>query len=111
MVDRDRYHSVHQCVLGFVNASVFFGIAREDHGEVGMDCEVPFIHPANRQLEQAFLEDAEEHIVGLGPGTIEFVVNDGETILARACKTVVHPGLGEVLLGLDNRVNEVVNDS
>lgn len=94
-----------------VHPRIFLGIAREDHREFVMNGDVSFIHAADRQLEQTFLQDAEEDIIGLRARPVELVVDHGETVLARARETVVDPGLREVLLGFDHRVNEIVHDA
>ena len=110
VADGDRDHPVHQGVLGLVDAGVLVGIACEDGAEVGMDLDVTFAHSAGGQLQQPFLEDAEQDVVRLGPRAIEFVVDHGKAESAGGGEPVVDPDLGNVFLGLDDRMDVVVDD-
>ena len=92
MAQRDGDQPVHQRVLGLVDAGVFLGIGGEDGAEVGMHFEVATlgaVEPRHRQ--HPLLQDAQQHVVGLGTGAIELVVNQRVAVPAGGGKPIIHP--------------------
>ena len=61
------------------------------------------------QVEDLLSQDAQQYVVGLGPRPGELVVDQGVAVLAGRGEPIVNPEGLHLLLGLQNRVDEVVN--
>ena len=76
-----------------------------------MYAHVPLAGPAPvGQIENPSLQDTEEHVVGLGPGTVEFIVNERVSVEAGGGKLVVLPKSAQALFGLHHGVDVIVDE-
>ncbi len=109
-VDGDE--SVHEGVLGLVDPGVLLGIGGENGPKFRVDLQVAVSAPGHLgQIEDLLLQDAQEGVVGLGPGPGKLIVNESVAVLAGHGETVVHPGDIHGLFGLEDGMDVVVDES
>ena len=109
MSQLDGDHAVHQGVLRLMDSGVLLGVAGEDGVEVRVDLQIAVAATAGGQFQQAFFQDSQQDVIGFGPRAVELVVDQGQAEFTGRSDAIVHPDLGDILLGLDHRVNEVVH--
>ncbi len=102
---------IHQRILSLVDSGIFFGVRGQDGSKVLVYAHTPLAGPAQvGQIENPSLQDAEQHIVGLRPGTVEFIVNQRVSIEAGGGKPVVLPESAHALFGLHYGVDVIINE-
>jgi len=107
----DSNQPVDQRILGLMDPGVFFRIRRQDGPKVLVYLHVPLTGSALAgQIENPLFQDAEEHIVGFGTGTVELIVNEGVSVEAGGGELMVFPKRAHAFFGLHHGVDIIINE-